>query len=143
MSYPIVEQQITDALYNDPGVFALVGKRIDGGLLSRNLAMPALLFSRVDTVRTVQSGSYTLDRGYTGFCWARFQFDCWAADQPTAVALATAVRLVISRLDLTGGGNSKANMILQERDLPITNMIGQFRRSLDAKIWFQEEGRDG
>lgn len=144
MSYPVVEQQLVDALLNDPTVQDIVGTKIEaGGLLLRNEDMPAISISRISTTRDVASGSYTLDRGYTGFCKARFQFDCWAVDQPTAVALATAVRLVISRLDLTGGGSSKANMVGQERDLPATNMIGQFRRSLDAMIWFQEEGRDG
>lgn len=144
MSYPIVEQQLAAALGADATIQSIVGANIRGGLLQRNGPVPAVMFMRVSTVRTVASGSMTLDRGYTGFCWGRFQIDCWSDDYAQAVALAIAVRLVVTRLDLTGGGNSKANAVLQERDANgDPDQAARFCRSMDFRIWFQEEGRDG
>ncbi len=137
------EQELVEALYGDGAVSGIVGQNVIGGRLPRNDEMPAICYFRISTERTVRTGSYTLDHGYTGFCRARFQFDAWAEDYPTAIDLARVLRLVLCRLDLTGGGNSKANMIGQERDLSDPNMIGQFRRVIDALIWIQEEGRDG
>lgn len=137
------EQQIVSALLDDAGVSGIVGTNIIGGRLPRNDEMPAVCYFRIDTERTLRTGSYTLDQGYTGFCRPRFQFEAWASDYNTAVQLGGAMRLVLSRLDLTGGGNSQANMIGNERDLTNPNMIGQFRRVLDALIWISEESRDG
>lgn len=134
------------ALYADQQLRGLIpAGNIRGGLLQRNSSMPAILVSRISTVRTVGSGSMTLDRGYTGFCWGRFQIDCWSTSYDEAVRIAIASKLVIVRLDLTSGfGYSKANAILDERDLnDDPNMAGQFCRSVDAKVWFIEEGRDG
>lgn len=145
MPYVSPETQIITALLADYAIRGIAGGNVRGGLLLRNGPMPAVMVSRISTVRTKESGSMTLDRGYTGFCWGRFQIDSWSSDYQQAIDLAIACKLVIVRLDLTSGfGYSKANAILDERDLnDDPNMAGQFNRSIDAKVWFVEEGRDG
>ena len=137
-----LEEALFRAFLGDSGVTGIVGSNIHASLLPRNEIFPALLYGRISTERTVRSGSYTLDQGYTGFFRARIQIDAESNDYDETVRLADAAKLVVARADFTGGGVSQANQVGDERDLNMPNQIAQFRRSFDALIWFQEQGRD-
>ena len=107
-----VEVDLQAALAADATIISLCAGRIRPVMLEQGIAYPAIVYQRISTVRE-KGTSYTLDKGYGGFAWARFQIEAWAKKYSDAVALAAAIRGVVHALDLVG---SPANMILQELD---------------------------
>lgn len=79
-----VEQDVYDRLAADATVAGLVGTRIYPVLLPQNVAMPAIVYSRV---ASVPHDDLELAQNHES---ARVQVDCWADSYPGAKALAAA-----------------------------------------------------
>lgn len=85
----VMEWGLAQFLLADAGVAALVGDRIEPGMFSPGLALPAIKYLDWSTTR-----QQTHD-GPSGAAVGRVQLDCWAADYKTAKLVARAVRLAL------------------------------------------------
>lgn len=82
----MIEQGLYQQLTADPGVAALVGKRVFGSLMPKDTALPAIVFS------VVSSGTVESLKGRNRAEIARVQFDAYAPNYLDARRLSDRVR---------------------------------------------------
>lgn len=93
-----MKQALRAHLLADPGIAALVDRRIAWAARPREAQLPSIALHRIDGVR-----DYTM-AAPSGLVTARVQVDCWAATNKEASAISDAVRGALSGLRDTVGG---------------------------------------
>ncbi len=82
-----VETDFRGYLINDAMVSGLIGTRVYPLMMPQGFTLPAVTYQRVSSDR-----EYDLTDGPVGWCWARFQLDCYADSFSGVRELAEAVR---------------------------------------------------
>ena len=106
-----MEAALRTRLKNDAGVTAIVGNRIDWDERPQATAYPALVLETVVGIDDQHMQGFTLQE-------TRIQFNCFAADKKTAVALRDAVKAAIAPPATVGGVEFMRAQRIERRQAP-------------------------
>jgi hypothetical protein len=130
-----IEEALYSKLTGDAGVAALVVARIYPNVVPQDIAMPAVAYQRISTVRDMAHD------GPTGVAHARFQFTISASTYSSARNVANAIRVALDGFSgLMGGvGGVTVEAVFVENDFDGYNQAGgeQVVR-MDALVIHQE-----
>jgi hypothetical protein len=93
-----IEEAIYSKLTGDAGVSALVSTRVYPNVVPQDIAMPAVAYQRISTVRDMAHD------GPLGIAHARFQFTISASSYSSARNVANAIRAAVDGVSGTWGG---------------------------------------
>lgn len=131
-------QALRSMIADDPAVADLVGERVTPHV--RTIPpLPAIMLSRIGGAQELYvGGPLNLTKGL-------YQVDLLAATQEALVALAKRVRPAINGVSgVFSAVSVESCRILDERDTYEEPTAGRsrglFRRVLDVRVWFQDEG---
>ena len=126
-----VESEIMSRLTGFLNLFTLVGLRIDADNRQQNDTLPAITFLRIDSRRIWAMGSDT------GLVRARFQFDIWADNYASIMAVAKQVKLALEGWSTSSGTIVQHTYFLTDLDVPELE-DGFYHRAMDFEINYEE-----
>ena len=89
-----IEQGLVAELLADSAVSAIVSTRVHPGAIPQKGALPAIVYTRVSSLRTVDMD------GPSDFVQVRLRVDCWHTSKSGVSSLADAVRLALNGIGL-------------------------------------------
>lgn len=129
----MIEAELRTYVLADPVIAAAVGSRMYPRVLPQSVVLPAIAYSRIDTLR-----QHHLD-GADGLPRARFQVTAWAKTPLEAANVAHAVRWRLDGVSgALGGSYVGAIRCVGERDIDDVE-AGRYGVALDFLIHYQEE----
>jgi len=123
-----IEELLVARLTGYPALAALVGNRVYPLVLPQNVALPAMTYQRISTLR-VRSHS-----GPSGLAHPRFQFACWADSYAEAANVTRVLRLALDGFKLTPGGAALSENEIDDYEAE----TGRWRINADYIIWHSE-----
>lgn len=140
MSLQTVEDMLTTALRTDPNIGPLVATRVYVEPLPQNVALPAITFQRISTIR-----NYVRTRGgqFADMGWARFQISIWdnsdASSYQRVSQLAQYLIQAMRTFNAYWSGVAGSNRVLSQMVEPVADLQPPgYRARLDLKIWFSD-----
>lgn len=127
------EPALVAFLAADPELSVLVGDRIEPEPLPDKVRLPAIVYSRVSGVRTVDY------EGGGGLVPYRYQFDIWATTRASAQAVAYALRRALLGYRGPMGDYEDVSVTRQETDWSTYDTDVQRHRVVhDYRIWVHD-----
>lgn len=120
-----LETDLFGYLSTVPALTALIGTRVYPQSLPQNPTLPAVTYLQVSARPDVAHD------GYTGWGWARVQFDCYGITPLVAVAVADALRAAL--IGWRAANPHYAAWEESRQDFPEPE-LGRYRKEVDAFI---------
>lgn len=127
----MIEAAIRAHLIADAGLTALVGSRVYPMQLPQRPTLPAVTYQRISSTPTQHRGAAAAGHERT-----RFQFDCWASDYDTTLAVRAALAAAMGTLVQANNPRIDVALLQGERD-NIDTAAGRWRATLDYFIWHE------
>ena len=127
-----IEQGLVAHLLADAGVSAIVGTSVHPGVRPQGGSLPAIVYVRVSTARTVD-----LD-GPSDFVQVRMRLDLWDNTYAGSKALADAVRLALNGVGLTSPkllGAEPVQLVYLDNDGDLPDFEGDRRDYRVSQDW--------
>ncbi len=131
-----MEEALVAVLLADAALAAIVGPRITWQVRPQGDALPAIVLQRVSGAR-----DYAME-GPTGLVQSRVQMDCWSVTYASALAVARALRNLLSGLRTEAGGTELQGCFIDlerhsfEKDGEAAQAF--HRVMIDFQIWHSE-----
>lgn len=128
-----LEEALYSHMTNQAGITALVGARIYPILMAQTAILPAIVYTRISTVR-----EYSLS-GFTGMTTARIQIDIMAQYASTAKTIADSVRFSLDGFVGLMGDVRIAQIMTDDEQAFYDNQTEYKRIMLDFLVTYYED----
>lgn len=127
----MIEAAIRAHLIADAGLAALVGARVYPLQLPQRPTLPAVTYQHISTLPTQHR-----DNPYAHHERSRYQFDCWAGDYDSTLAVRAALAAAMGTLAQTDDLRIDVALLQGKRD-NIDTAAGRWRATMDYFIWHE------
>lgn len=127
----MIEAAIRAHLIADAGLSALIGARVYPVQLPQRPTLPAITYQDISTLPTQHR-----DNPYPKHRRSRYQFDCWAGDYDTTLAVRVALEAAMG--DIAQVSEPRIDVaLLQNGQGNVVPAAGRWRATLDYFIWHE------
>lgn len=127
----MIEAAIRTHLIGDAGLAALVAARVYPVELPQRPTLPAITYQQISSLPT-----QTRDEAEAKHERTRFQFDCWAADYDSMLAVRTALGAALGTL--AQAANPRIDVALKQNGHGgLDKPSGRWRATVDYFIWHE------